>query len=101
MGKNRFTPVYKFTYFELFYAHVTSLIFFKTIIPDQMKQPALSMNMWSFGGFKMKDMVYPCLYGCQWCSCVPSCLKPPAPAGRVTACLCSKLAASFGYELLF
>jgi hypothetical protein len=28
MGKDRFTLVYKFIYFELFHGHVTSLIFF-------------------------------------------------------------------------
>jgi hypothetical protein len=58
-GKDRFTTVYKFTYFELFHAHVTILIFFKTTIPDQMKQSVLSTNRQSFGGFKMEDMIYP------------------------------------------
>jgi hypothetical protein len=62
--KDQFTPIYKFTYFEMFHGHVTSLNFFKTTIPNQMKQPASSTNTRSLSGFEVEDMIYPCLYGC-------------------------------------
>jgi hypothetical protein len=35
--KDRFTPVYKFTYFELFHGHVISLNIFQNNNPCQMK----------------------------------------------------------------
>jgi hypothetical protein len=63
-GKDQFTHIYKFTYFEMFHGHVTSLNFFKTTIPDQMKQSASSMNTRSLSGFEVEDMIYPCQYGC-------------------------------------
>jgi hypothetical protein len=101
MGKDQFTPVYKFTYFKLFHAYVTSLIFFKTTISSQMKHATLRTKTGSFGGFKMEDMIYPCLYSCDDGARACSCSKPPALGGRVIACLCSKPSASFGQGLLF
>jgi hypothetical protein len=96
-----FTPVYKFTYFELFHGHVTSLNFLKTTIPSQMKQPALSTNTRSLGGFEMEDMIYPYLYGCANGACACSSSKPPMTGGWVTVCSCSKLATSFGQGCCF
>jgi hypothetical protein len=66
-----------------------------------MKQPALSVNTQSFGGFEMEDMIYRCLYGCADGARACSCSKPPVAGGRVTVCLCSKPSDSFGPGLLF
>jgi hypothetical protein len=40
-----------------------------------MKQPTSSIN-----GFKMEDMIYPCLYGCADGAHACSYLKPPTHA---------------------
>jgi hypothetical protein len=100
--KDRFNHVYKFIYFKLFYWHVTIFIFFQNNNPWPNEAAA---------GFNHEYAVIRWLWNerydlplsirlCWWSSCMLY-SKPPTPGSRVTTCLCSKAAPSFGQESLF